>query len=161
MSWGAAEWSELIQNAGIVGGLGLSVVAFALDRRARRADALFRLTDRHGVLWSELLTNAALARVLDAKADVASEPPTPLEVMHLTKLVLHLNAAFRMYRAHILKEPEGLTLDIQTFFALPVPRAAWQTIRRMQDRDFVAFLEDRMAPCQLARKSGGNSSVPS
>jgi hypothetical protein len=144
MSWGAAEWSELIQNAGIVGGLGLSVVAFALDRRARRADALFRLTERHGALWGDLLTNPALARVLDAGADPVATPLTPLELLHITKLVLHLHTAYRMYRARILKEPEGLTLDIRTFFALPVPRAAWPEIRPLQNRDFVDFLEARL-----------------
>ena len=146
MPWAGIEWSELVQNAGIVGGLGLSVGAFVLDRRSRRADALFRLTERHGVLWGELLTNPALARTLDAKADLAKEPITSLEVLHLTKLVLHLAAAHRMYEARVLREPEGLALDIRTFFSLPVPRAAWLQIRPVQDRDFVAFLERHLGP---------------
>lgn len=144
MGWDALEWSELIQNAGIIGGLGLSVGAFVLERQARRAEALFKLTERHAALWAEVFTNATLARVLDPRADVVREPVTELEVMHVTKLVLHLNAAHRMYQARILREPEGLTLDIQTFFALPVPRAAWTRIKATQDKEFVVFVEKRL-----------------
>ena len=42
------------------------------------------------------------------------------------------------------RSPRGLTLDIQIFFALPVPRAAWPEIRPLQNRDFVDFLEARL-----------------
>jgi hypothetical protein len=144
MGWHAIEWSELFQNVGIVGGLFLSAGALFLERQARRAEALFKLTERHAAIWAEVFTNVALARVLDPGADTARYPVTELEVMHVTKLVLHLNSAHRMYRARILREPEGLTLDIRTFFELPVPRAAWARIRATQDRDLVAFVEERL-----------------
>lgn len=51
----------------------------------------------------------------------------------------------RAIRNGLMDAPEGLGLDIRTFFSLPVPRAVWDSKRHFQDAEFVAFVEKQIA----------------
>lgn len=143
MPWLAAHLPDLLQNAGIVGSLCLSGWAAHREAQARRTANLLKLTEQHRDLWKELFVRPALSRVLRADADPDADPPTDEEMQFVTLLILHLNTAHSAIRAGVIKEPEGLTLDIRGFFSLPIPQAGWEAVRHLHDSDFVAFVEAR------------------
>lgn len=145
MSWLTIPWRELIldliQSIGIIGGLFFTGWAIYRDGQAQRAANLLKLTEQHRDIWKELFARPALSRVLRAEADPVAEPISDDETLFITLLILHLNTAYSAIRAGVLKEPEGLTPDIRGFFSLPIPRAGWEKMRHLHDRDFVAFVE--------------------
>lgn len=148
MSWLAAHWLDLIQSAGIVGGLLFNGWALHRDGQAQRAANLLKLTEQHRDIWREMFSRPGLARVLRPDADLLTDPVTDEETLFVTLLILHLNTAFSAVRAGVLRAPEGITPDIRGFFSLPIPRAAWEKARHLHDREFVRFVE---------AKIGGNS----
>ena len=83
--------------------------------------------------------------MLDLEADTRAEPVTDDEAIWVTLLLLHINASHSAIKADIISEPEGLTLDLKGLFALPIPRAAWERRRPLQDREFAAFLDERLS----------------
>jgi hypothetical protein len=50
-------------------------------------------------------------------------------------------SVYHAIRDGTLIKPEGLRKDIQSFFALPIPRAVWERVKPLQDREFVKFVE--------------------
>ena len=144
MSWLASHWLDLIQSAGIVGGLFFNGWALHREGQTQRAANLLKLTEQHRDLWKELFTRPRLSRVLKADADPVADPLSDEETLFVTLLILHLNTAHSAIRAGVLDEPEGLTPDIRGFFSLPIPRAAWEKMRHLHDAAFVDFVEGRL-----------------
>jgi len=144
MSWLAAHWLDLIQTTGIIGSLFFANRSSHNESKARLAATLFKITERHGELWGDLLTREELSRILKKDADPVAVPLTKDETVFLTLLFLHLNTAYASIQAGILKEPQAITLDIQAFFSLRVPAAGWAQMRYLHEREFVAFVEKSM-----------------
>lgn len=63
------------------------------------------------------------------------------EEMFVNFLILHLAASFRARKLGMNLEEEGLRLDIQEFFSLPIPKAVWEKSKVYQERDFAKFVE--------------------
>lgn len=147
MSLLTTPWRDLvldfIQSIGIIGSLFFTGWALYREGQAQRAANLLKLTEQHRDIWKELFARPSLSRVLRAEADPATDPISDEEMLFVTLLILHLNTAYSAIRARVLKEPEGLTPDIRGFFSLPIPRAGWEKMRHLHDRDFVEFVEER------------------
>lgn len=142
------HWFDALQSAGIVGGLlftaaGLwfTAVAFRSDERMRRTANLLTIAEHHQHIWSACYERPGLSRVLDPNADLAVEPLTDEELLLSKLLIVHLSTSFRATKEGMLLKPEGVRKDIDWFFSLPIPQAAWRKYRALQDRDFVEFVE--------------------
>lgn len=144
-NWIAGNWVDLLQSAAIVANLFMALWVMRREAHSRRAANIIRLTEQHRDLWKELFARPSLSRVLKAKADLARNPLTDDESVFVSLLILHLNSTYVAIKAGVIKRPDGLAPDIQGFFSLPVPNAAWRKMRHLHDADFVAFVEAQLA----------------
>lgn len=140
-TWLSAHAFTLLQSVGIIGGLVFTGLAFRAETRSRRVGNLIVLTQHHRDIWEDLYTRPSLSRVLKTSVDLDKAPVTREEEVFVLLLILHLNAAFRAMSDSLAPRPEVLRQDIRSFFALPIPAAAWLRYRSFQDRDFVDFVE--------------------
>jgi hypothetical protein len=141
LQWIGENWFTGLQTIAIVSGFTFTCITLRRDSYSRRISSLFQITANHRDVWEKALNQPKLQRVLSASADIARQPVTVGESIFVGFLILHLNSAHQAIRGGLLDSPEGLTADIRTFFALPVPRAVWEAKRQFQDAEFVAFVE--------------------
>lgn len=140
--WFFSHAAQLIESCGIVMGLFFTGFALRTDVRSRRVDILMRLTESHRALWIFFDERRAdLKRVFDPHADVESEPVTPKEARFLQFFINHVAITFRTGKLGLYAGPDQLEMDLQEFFSRPVPRAAWEKLRRFQDRDFADYMQ--------------------
>jgi hypothetical protein len=114
------------------------------DVRAQQTTALFTLTEQHRELWSEVLVDPALVRVLRSDIDVNVNQPTEREKIFVTLLILHLDSTYKAIRAGLFKEPSSMSLDINNFLSLPIPFHVWTANKSMRNADFVKWVEKHM-----------------
>jgi hypothetical protein len=145
-SWLVTHGFDLISTLGVIAGLTFTALSFRRDDRSRRVANLLRLTGSHRDLWSELLREPKLRRILDPRADLASGPMTLEEELFVTLVIQHLNGVFHALQDDLTVRPEGLGLDVRQFLALPIPRSVWQRLQPLQNEAFVAFVERCLRP---------------
>jgi hypothetical protein len=136
-SWLGIDWSEALQNAGIL----VAIYSNYDGKRARCVDNLARFTRDHREIWTEFHKTPDQKRVLDPKANLDAQPLSLKEEMFTITLILHLNSVYRSIKADQMTELPGLPDDIREFFALPIPLKVWRDARRFQTKDFVEFVE--------------------
>jgi len=141
LDWLGENWTHLLEGTGIVSGLWFSVTTMRRDEISTRVTNLIALTREHRELWQEFYRRPELWRVLDANADLAVAPVTPGEALFVKQLVQHLHATYQAMRQGVFIEVEGMRADVRDFFALPIPHVLWPDLRRMQNRDFAAFVD--------------------
>ncbi|MHB8519874.1 MAG: hypothetical protein ACYDH9_03860 [Limisphaerales bacterium] len=142
IDWIGHNWFALIQTGAILAALAFTGAGFFFDARARRVGNLIKLTDRHRHLWEWMYSDPKLARILDQAAEPDRFPVTREEELFVVFLILHLANTYYTVRSGLLTQPQGLSRDVQLFFSLPIPRAVWRTVRDLQDKPFVRFVED-------------------
>lgn len=140
--WVGNHGFELLQAIGIIASLTFTAVAFRRDDQSRRIENLLNLTSSHRAIWQQLLRDQRLKRILDPMADPVRKPITREEALFVNLVVQHLNFVFYAIRDEFTINPTGLRRDVAKFFALPVPRHAWESLKEFQNEDFVAYVEE-------------------
>jgi hypothetical protein len=139
--WFFSNASQLIESGGIMVGLFFTGFALRADVRSRQADILVRLTENHRALWTYHDEHASLGRIFQRQADVEAKPVTPQEARFIQFFINHVFITFRTRKLGLYQSPEQLETDLRDFFSHPVPRAAWDRLRRYQDRDFADYIQ--------------------
>ena len=139
--WLAKNWSDVLQNIGIIGGLIYTARSVRFQTKAQIVQSSFQQIQRHAEIHRDLATRPELARIRDAKADLIQRPLTNEETLFVGQMIAHLYSSYFAIKNGVLNKPEALELDIKTFFSLPVPSAVWERMRIYQDRDFRDFVE--------------------
>jgi hypothetical protein len=142
LHWFPGDWLELIEAAGIVGGLLFSAYTTRQDEKARRIGNLISINEQHSRLWRELYERPGLSRILKKDVDLRKQPVTDEELLFVKMLILHLGVVRRAMKEGMFVRIEGMREDIRQFFASPVPKTVWEKLKPFQDGDFVAFIED-------------------
>lgn len=135
----ADHWFDALQSAGIVTGFFYTAASFRLDEKMRRISNLFTIAEHHQTIWAACYERPSLSRILDPKAD--GSPLTDEELLLSKLLIVHLSTSFRAMKDGMLLKPEGVRKDIDWFFSLPIPKAAWEKYKPFQDDDFIEFVE--------------------
>ena len=138
----AANWFNILSAVGILGSLLFTFSAIRADTKTRRVGNLLTINDNHREIWTEFLNNPELSRVLDSSCDAPSVGITKKERIFVTLVILHLNSVHYALTDHLVINMEGLRQDVAVFFALPIPKTVWEQSRILQNRDFVAFVEE-------------------
>ena len=63
------------------------------------------------------------------------------ESIYVGLAIQHLGSAYQAMKGGIVIQQDGLSDDDKSFFELPIPKAAWAQRKRLQNRDFVTFVE--------------------
>ena len=145
-SWLSENWFEVIQTAGVVGGLLFTAYTVRKDERARRITNLIALGDQYGRIWQEFYARPMLSRVLRGDVDLTKETISDDEHLFVKMLILHLDAVRQTTKAGVFVKMHGVRKDVQEFFSYPIPKAIWEKIKPFQDEDFVLFVDDCLRP---------------
>lgn len=135
---------ELFQTVGVVGGLFYTARAMRLQAKAQIIESRFHQIERQAAIQEALATRPELARIHDPHANLAAEPVSNDELRFVKMMISHLYGSYFAMKNGALNKPDGLELDIKTFFALPIPKAIWRQLRVYQDKDFRHWVERAM-----------------
>ena len=135
------HWLDLLNAVGVVSSLLFTAFSLREETKTRRVGNLLTLTQNYREIWSTLFRYPQLGRVLDPRVDLLKHPATREEELLVNFVVQHLSAAYHAMRDGLFVRPEGLRRDVAWFFSLPIPRAAWEQFKPMQDEEFVRFIE--------------------
>ena len=139
--WLADNSFNLLSAVGIIGGLWFTALSFRSEAKTRRIANLLTITANHREIWKEFAHNPALARVLDANADLTNKKITDEEAVFVNMVVFHISGVYYAMRDELVITLEGLRRDVSEFFSLPIPSALWEKIKATQNDDFAAFVE--------------------
>jgi hypothetical protein len=140
-NWFAENWFNLISAVGIVGSLLFTAVSLRSETKTRRIGSLLALTDSHRELWAQIFEHPELARVLDAEANLSKQAMTLEESLYVGLAIQHLGSAFQAMKGGIVIRQDGLCDDVRAFFSLPIPKTVWASTKKLQNGDFVKFVE--------------------
>ena len=141
LPWLGQHWFELLNAAGVVGGLLFTAVSLRSETQTRRIDNLLTITRNHRELWTELYRRPELARVLAEHADLVKQPFTREEELFVTLVVLQISSVYEALKSGLVIKQEGLRRDVWWFMSLPIPQAVWAKGKVLQNDDFVAYVE--------------------
>lgn len=135
------HWFDLIQTIGIVGGLIFTGVSLRRDHTGRKLANLLVLKEEHRELWNAVREKGELSRILEPCADLVACPMTNAEEVFLRQVIVHAAVSYELIRNGTPLDMEAFRNDVEEFFNLPLPRAAWKMVRASQQKEFRTFLE--------------------
>jgi hypothetical protein len=135
--WLAQNWFDLLSSVGIL----FAVYTIHTDAKSRRVGNFLAITANYREIWKECLRNPGLARVLDASADVAGNPPTPTEELFVNLVISQMGSFYYAAKSDLVIKLEGSRKDMAQFLSLPIPKTVWIKARPLQNRDFVNFID--------------------
>jgi len=139
--WVSRNWFDLLQSAGIIGGLLFTARSLRSEAKTRRVNTLLAITKGHRDVWTEFYRRPELKRVLAYGADLDREEITREEEIFVNLVILHLNCVFYARKTGLVFKLEGLRRDVGWFFSLPIPKVIWAKTKLLQNDDFVEFVE--------------------
>ncbi len=140
VAWLGTSWIDLLQTAGVVGGLLISAAALRMDTKVRRTEVILRLTEAHRDIWERLVEQPSLARVLEPEVNLSAAPPSPAERRFVQLVILHLATVRQAVREGTYDASPGMDDDIREFLSLPIPRSVAESLVRFQPADFQDYL---------------------
>lgn len=150
LRWVSDNWFNLA-NLIVGSGLWFTGISLHLETKTQRVANLFAAIQNHRELWTDFYRRPELARILDPRADTVTQPPTLQEEGFVKLVIQHATGVFKALENGLLLQPDGLRLDIGSFFSLPVPSVVWQKVKRLQDKEFVAFVDSCCCPGEKQR----------
>lgn len=152
--WSIERWREIFELVGTPAALLFTGLALRIDARVRRAQTLLEITKQHRDLWSQFDERPELAGLFARERDMGARPLTDKEARFANFLFLHLRAAHGAHRGRIYAMPEHVAEDWREIFQAPAVVAAWERIKHLHDRRFVALVERyRSGPAKTIRPS--------
>jgi hypothetical protein len=140
LRWVLENGTGFIQSAGIILGLLFTGAALRAETRSRQVENLIRITEGHRAIWTYFDERPELSRLFQYEVDLTRHPLTAKEIRFVQFLINHLLLTFRAHQSGLYDSPERLKDDVRSFFSLPIPRAAWEKVRRYQDADIQKFI---------------------
>ncbi len=138
--WFAENWFDLLSSVGIV----FAAYTIHVDAKARRIANFLTITSNYRQTWQECFRNQYLVRVLDVSVDVAKEPVTVFEELFVSLVIAQMSSAYYAAQGDLMIKLEGSGQDMAQFLSLPIPQAVWTKTKRLQNQDFVAFIDSSL-----------------
>jgi len=143
-AWVDANWFNLIQTLGIVGGLWFTASAANREAKAKEVENLLTLAEHHQGLWNGVTQRKDLARVFRSDVDALSTPPSIAENVFLNSVIVHFQTGWWIARSGGITNLDELKTDARSFFSLPLPRAVWEKTKATRNQRFVRFVESAL-----------------
>lgn len=144
-SWVKVNWFNLIQTAGIIGGLMLTAAAGMREAKAREIENLLTVFANHRELWNGLSQRRDLDRIFKTDVDLEHVPITTAEEEFINLVMVHYQMGWRIAKAGGITTLKELEADVCGFFRLPLVDAVWETTKGRRNSAFVRFVERALA----------------
>ncbi|HEU6448917.1 MAG TPA: hypothetical protein VFV23_10820 [Verrucomicrobiae bacterium] len=141
--WLSQNWFNLFGSAGVAG-LWFGVHSLREETKGRRVANRIALTTNHRELWSECFRHPQLLRILNPSVDISKEPVTLEEEIFIGAVIQQLSTTYEAMKNGLTINPEGVRQDIKSFFPLPIPRAVWAEVKKLQNNDFAEFVDSSL-----------------
>ena len=135
---------NFIEVGTALGGLLSAVIAitsFYSAKNSEKIDSQFSVDESYERVWSKHNGNPELKRVTLDDVDLKNEPVTLEEERFILLLLNHVTSTIKAIKGGKYEKPDGMELDIQTFFKKPIPNAVARKFFDMQSKDVQALLE--------------------
>lgn len=152
LSWFGDNWKDVLTVIGSIVGVCIGVAAFHRHRGRDEKEDQNALSTAHDALWSNVRERPELSRVLLTDVDLKRKPLTIQEEVFLNEVFLHFERGWTAAKENKVLTMEAFTADVRGFFALPLPRAAWEKRKAFRNPKFVRFIEKTFK--QLANGAG-------
>ena len=139
--WFAGKWFEIIQTGAVIFSLLATVHTIREDTRSKKVQNAIALTSNHRELWSMMLQNPRLKRVLNPKANIVKKPPTAEEELFVQMMILQLRTALKARETGLEFGDEDITSDVREIFALPIPKTIWLRTKLLHEENLRVFIE--------------------
>jgi len=144
VSWLNANWFNLLQTAGIVGGLCFTGYAAVRENRSRKIENLLSIHENHRSIWLQIFDDPHLLRILKPKVRLKEKPVTMQERIFVNLIILQVTSVLTAMRARVMEKPAGFDVDLKDFFSKPIPRQVWYDTLQFRDKETRLYVE-RMA----------------
>ncbi|WP_438483175.1 hypothetical protein [Oleiharenicola lentus] len=141
LSWILEGGWTVFERAFFVADRAFTGIQYRSNNTHTRIDNHIRFAERHHRIWGDILSKPETARIIVPTADAALI--TPLQIRAVNFVLLHTETVFRASKAGQYRAPdrEKMEADIKHFLSLPIPGAAWATLKGSYSADFVAFVD--------------------
>lgn len=139
--WSAQNWIALAGAITGIAGLLFNGLSLRSETRTRRITNLLAITRSHRELWSLLIAEPGLKRLLVPDPKAQERPVSTEEELFVLFAIHHLNSVFRAMSDGLVPRPEAIRRDVWWFFSLPIPATIWERFKPLQDEAFVRFVE--------------------
>lgn len=144
IGWALTHWLDLLQSLGIISGFCFTAYTIRKDEQARKIGNMLGVAEQHRQLWRGLYDRPKLSRVLRSDVDLQKKPISDDEEVFVSLLILHLENVYRTAQAGMFVTLQGIDDDIREFFMLPIPNAVWGKIKKLQNADFISYVDSRI-----------------
>jgi len=141
LSWITDNWKDVVTVLGSLVGGWIAVAAFQRNRERDIKEDQNALSKAHENLWSNVRDKPELRRVLLTEVDLGKKPLTTQEEVFLNLVFVHFERGWEAAKTNKILTMEAYTADVRGFFALPLPRAAWEKIKKTHNPKFVRFVD--------------------
>jgi hypothetical protein len=142
--WFSENWFNVFSSIGIMGSFWVGIMAVRFDAKTRQVSNLLAVTTNYRQVWKDYFDNPKLSRVLEADADVKSQPVTPEEEFFVRQVIFHVSTFYYAIKDNLFIAQAGSLRDISDFFSLPIPKAVWYNSKLLQNQDFAAFVDSAL-----------------
>ena len=143
-SWVQENWFSLFQSAGIAGGLVFTAMSFRDQTKSNRVQNLITIYKESSKLWRDFAENPSLASVFSHRTSDNYEWTVGEEVF-LNRLILHLNTTWWAMQEGEMIKIQSIEDEVRWFFAHPLPKAFWESTKKLRDKSFVGFIDNCLA----------------
>ena len=134
------DWFTLLQSLGIIIGFLFSGYAIWKDSNATKLQNYILLTQNHREVWSMMMNNEKLGRVLEKVIPDNEMELTYSERQFLTFIFLHVTCSFELSKRGKIVDVEKDKEDIADLLSYPLVKKFWDHNSRFYNEDFRAFI---------------------
>lgn len=147
LQFSIADWSKIIEDIGIIGGLvgvWVGILTYRQGNKDKQTANLMAMAARGEALWDKIENDPSLGRVLAYQADL-SKAPTLAESRALNRIFKLYQDGWRVASATDRNELNSLAIDIVDFLKRPLPSAIWEQKKRFRNPEFLRFVNRAIA----------------
>jgi hypothetical protein len=133
-----------LEPVGIISGLVFSGIALRNDTKARRVENHIKIVDGYREIWSAILSDPKLERILWDNLDLNANPISAAEDRLVRFIFQNVLLAFEARSVGQLGDIGNLEKDVTEFISHPIPKTVWKEIARFQPEIFRKFIEGLM-----------------
>lgn len=139
--WLKHDWFTLVQSAGIIGTLLITLYTLRRDAWSRKITNYLSLISYHRDIWRITIEKPQLNRIKSFDQSLTERALTDEERQFLTFVFLHITCSYEMQKHHAMPSIQMLSYDIAELTRAPLVKRFWEENKRYYNDDVVQFID--------------------